>query len=150
MKILISTIVAAIVMFLIGGLFYGLLFSKYFAGAYANVMRPGTDYHLWAIFLANLIQAFVLSVIYARFFSAGNGTAVANGMTYGFWMGVLICAPYPLFMWAGMNVSWKPAVLDGVISFIIILIGCITISLVQKRSRGSETVTTTSSEAHVV
>jgi hypothetical protein len=125
MKLAISTIVTGIVLFLLGGLFYMLIFGDYFAEHYEAFMRPEDDFKLWAIAVGCLIQAYMLSLIYSRYF-VKRSTPLRDGLAFGFLAGFFLAAPYVFFMWASMNVTWRPIVVDAAImGFMIVVAGMI-------------------------
>lgn len=133
MKLLISTVIGFIVLFLLGWLFYGILMMDYFAEAYVKLARAPESYRWWSLVIANLSQAFLLSYIYSRFFNKG-GSPIMQGFTAGLWLGFLITIPYVFYMYATFRVYDGFSVLfDGLISGFMILTATIVIALVYGR-----------------
>lgn len=130
MKLIISTIVGFLVLFLLGWLFYGMLFMNYFAEGYENIARSPESMRMWAIIVANLMQALLISLIYSKFFNKG-GSPVGQGFTCGFWLGLLTTVPYIFYMYASMAIAnWQVVVVDGFIAGFMTVIASIAIAFV--------------------
>ena len=134
MKLIISTIVAAIVLFILGWVIYGIILMEYFNTHMGHLMRPETDMKIWAYAVANLLQALMLSIIYSRFFYEGV-SPVKEGLTFGFLIGLFSALPYVFYFWAGMKVTWQPVLLDGVLMGIMIVIAGLVIGLVYGKTK---------------
>lgn len=130
MKLIISTIVGFLVLFLLGWLFYGILFMNYFGEAYENIARPMESFRMWAIIVANLLQALLISLIYSKFFNKG-GSPFGQGINCGIWLGLYSSVPYIFYMYAGMQVNnWQALVVDGIIIGFMTVLATIAIALV--------------------
>lgn len=130
MKLIISTIVGFLVLFLLGWLFYGILFAKYFGVAYGEIARPMESFRMWAIIVANLLQALLISLIYSKFFNKG-GSPAGQGFTCGIWLGFYSSIPYIFYMYASMQISnWQAIIVDAVIIGFMTLLATIGIALV--------------------
>jgi hypothetical protein len=114
MKLIISTILTAIVTFLLGWLFYGMLFLDYFNEHMGQFMRPEHDFKMWAIIVGSILKAFMMSIIYAKYFMKGVSPA-KEGLKFGLMIGLLLAMPYIFFYWGGMKVAWQPVLIDGLI-----------------------------------
>jgi hypothetical protein len=136
MKFIISTIVGAIILFLLGWLFYGVIFMKFFQTHYASIMRTPEDYKMWAIMLANLLQALFLAWIYPKGYKGGS--AAGEGFKFGFYLGLLLSVPYVFYSWAQFPITYLTALIDGIIMFIMILIVGIVIGLIYGKGAGKE------------
>lgn len=128
MKLVISTIVAGIVLFLLGWLFYGLLFMNYLSEYYAHLQRGAGDMKMWAIAVSCLLQGFFLSYFYPKF--QKGGSPFGEGFKFGFWFGLFVSLPYMFSVWANMTVSYKAVIVDAVIMFVMELITCIVIAFI--------------------
>jgi hypothetical protein len=130
MKLIISTVVGFVVLFLLGWLFYGMLFMNYFAEGYSNIARSPESMRMWAIIVANLVQALLISLIYSKFFNKG-GSPVGQGMTCGIWLGLFSTVPYIFYMYASMAIAnWQVLVVDGLVGGFMIVITSIAIAFV--------------------
>lgn len=130
MKLIISTIVGFLVLFLLGWLFYGMLFMNYFADGYSNIARSPESMRMWAIVVANLLQALLISLIYSKFFNKG-GSAIGQGLTCGIWLGLFSTVPFIFYMYASMAISnWQVVVVDGIIAGFCTVIATVAIALV--------------------
>lgn len=130
MKLIISTIVGFLVLFLLGWLFYGMLFMNYFAEGYSNIARSAESMRMWAIIVANLIQSLLISLIYSRYFNKG-GSPIGQGISCGIWLGLFSTAPYIFYMYASMAISnWQVVVVDGMVGGFMIIVASLAIALV--------------------
>jgi hypothetical protein len=130
MKLIISTIVGFVVLFLLGWLFYGMLFINYFAIEYENIVRPMESFRMWALVVANILHALLISIIYSKYFNKG-GSPVGQGIACGFWLGLYSSAPFVFYMYANMQVNnWQAIVLDGMIIGFMTIIASIAIAFV--------------------
>ena len=127
MKLIISTIVGAIIFFLLGWFFYGVIFADYFVSM-KQLMRPEADVKYWAMIIANILQALILSFLYMKTYKGES--PLKEGFLFGFATGLLMSLPYIFYMWASFRVTYKEVVPDGIIMFIMILIVGIAIGLI--------------------
>ena len=127
MKLILATIVGGIVLFLLGGLFYGLIFKDFFAVQYAAISRPGEPL-MWAIALGCLGEAFFLSLMYPKGYQGGS--PVKEGFMFGIYAGMLMSVPWFFFGVAMMNTTKKAVGLDALIGVIMTIIACIVIAFV--------------------
>ena len=61
MKLVLSTIVGGIVLFILGWIFYVLIFGGFMMDNFGKIMRDPGDYKLWAVIVANFLEAFFLA-----------------------------------------------------------------------------------------
>ena len=87
---LLSGIVGAIVYFLLGWLFYGVLFTE----LYANEPEPC----MWMIFIGCLFMALLIALIYNRW---ANISTFSTGLKAGFVIGLLYNLSMNFFMYSG-------------------------------------------------
>ncbi len=144
MKIIISTIIGAILFFALGYLFYAVMFMDYFSEAYATVQREMESLRFWALIAANISQALLISIIYSKYFNKG-GSPLMQGFACGFWLGLYLSVPYVFYTYFGMRINnWQALVLDGVIAGFMVLIVSIVIALIQGKKKTESTAATAS------
>ena len=131
MKLILSTIIGGIVFFILGWIIYGVIFMNFMHENYANIMRPEADMKLWAIAVANLLQAFFLAWIYPKGYKGGS--PAKEGFMFGLFFGLLMGVPYVFYMWASYPVKWQAALVDGVVVGIMTLIVGLVIGLIYGR-----------------
>jgi hypothetical protein len=111
-KLFIGTIVAAIVYFLLGYLFYAKLFMDFFhknsAGPLTGVDRETMI--VWIIALGNIAHGLLLSYIFLK----ANVSSFASGLVTGGLIGLLMSAGIDLIMYGTTNLSNKNAVMADV------------------------------------
>jgi hypothetical protein len=128
MKLAISTIVSAIVLFILAFLFYWIMFSKGLMSSYYSIMRTSDSQLMWANMIAFLIQGFMLSIIYKYYYKGES--PFKEGLIYGLQIGLLLSVPVVLFMRANYTVRIKGAIADSAAMGFRILIACIVIGLI--------------------
>lgn len=128
MKLVLSTIVGGIVLFILGWIFYVLIFGGFMMDNFGKIMRTPDDYKLWAIIVANLLEAFFLSWIYPKGYKGGS--PAKEGFMYGIYIGLLMSVPYVFYIWAQYPVKWQAALLDGVLMLVMTIITGFVIGLV--------------------
>ena len=144
MKIIISTIVGAIIFFALGYLFYGIMFMDYFSEAYIKVQREMESLRFWALIAANLSEALLISIIYSKYFNKG-GSPVIQGFACGFWLGLFMSVPYVLYTYFGMRINnWQALILDGIIAGFMIVVATIVIALIQGKKKTDSQAATAS------
>jgi hypothetical protein len=127
MKLIIATVLAAIVIFLLGWLGYGIILTKFFVEM-GKMMRPPEDMKWWALILGHILQGFLLAYFYAKTYK--GEAPFMEGLKYGFAVGILVALPYVFFMWASYLVPYKEVLVDGVYMGIRYLVAGIVIGLV--------------------
>lgn len=128
MKVIISTIVGGLALFILGWVFYGLLFAEYFRVGYAKIARSPDDYKLWAMTVSCFAQAFFMSWIYP--YGYKGGSPVKEGLKFGLYAALLISVPYVFSFWGMLDVSYMPVIVDGIIWIVSTTIAGIVIGLV--------------------
>lgn len=123
MKLVLSTIIVGIVLFLLGWLIYGVLLMDFFKEYYGHMMRSGSDYKIWAYAVGCLGQAFFMYLIYSKGYSGGS--PFGEGFKFGIYISLFIAIPYVFFTWGGMTVKYTGVVVDGIISIVILFIASI-------------------------
>ena len=111
-KLFIGTIVAAIVYFGLGYLFYAKLFADFF---HQNTAGPlmGVDRDvmiIWIIALGNVAHGLLLSYVFIK----SNVSTLASGLVTGGVIGLLMSAGMDLIMYGTTNLSNKNAVMADV------------------------------------
>jgi len=102
-KSIIAAIAGAVLAFILGYLFYGLIFANFFAGhtgTVENYMRPMDDLNLFAILLGELAGATLLTIIFG---SWSNIRTFAAGAKAGAIFGLLLSLAYGLVMYGTTN-----------------------------------------------
>lgn len=128
MKLLLSTIIVAIVLFVLGWLFYAAIFAGFFREYYGFFQRSPDDMRMWAIIVADLLEAFFLAWIYPKGYKGGS--PFGEGFKFGLYIGLLMGVPYVFFSWAMMPVTYKALVVDGLITIVITTIAGIVTGLI--------------------
>ena len=136
MKLILSAIIGGIVLFILGWIFYGLIFMDFFKEGYGKIMRDPNDFKIWAIAVANLLQAFFLAWIYPKGYKGGS--PAKEGFMFGIDFGALIGAPYIFYMWASYPIKWQTALVDGIIVFVMTLITGLVIGLIYGKIGGKK------------
>jgi hypothetical protein len=136
MKLILSAIIGGIVLFVLGWIFYGVIFMNFINEGYSGIMRPPYDFKLWAVAVANLLQAFFLAWIYPKGYQGGS--PAKEGFMFGIDFGALTAAPYIFYMWASFPIKWQTALVDGIIVFILTLITGLVIGLIYGRIGGKK------------
>jgi hypothetical protein len=131
MKLILSTIIGGIVLFVLGWLFYGVIFMNFMNEGYGSIMRGPDDFKLWAIIVANLLEAFFLAWIYPKGYKGGS--PAKEGFMFGIDFGALIGFPYIFYMWASFPITWQTALVDGILAFVMTLITGLVIGLIYGR-----------------
>jgi uncharacterized membrane protein len=133
MKLIISTVVVGIVLFLLGWVVYGILLAEYLQPYYGFMQRPDYDMKIWAFALASLTQAFMLYLLYSKIYK--GGTPFAEGFRFGLWITIFTTVPYALFTWGGVKVSYKGVLPDAIAMGVMMMIACIVTAIIYgKRS----------------
>jgi hypothetical protein len=136
MKLIISTIVGAIIFFFLGWLLYGVIFAGLFNDSYGVVMRSQGDYKLWSMIVANILEAFFLAWLYPKYYKGGS--PAGEGFIFGIWMGFLLSLPMIFYVWASFQVKYVGALIDGIISFVLVVIVGLFIGLIYGKIAAKE------------
>ncbi len=131
MKLILSTIIVGIVLFLLGGLFFSLLFADYYKANFGFIMRSESDFKMWAFAVGSLARAFFMYIIYSKGYAGGS--PFMEGLKFGFWIGLFFAVPYVFFTWGGSPVHYQPVIIDGALNFVMILIAGIVTGIIQGR-----------------
>jgi hypothetical protein len=126
MKLLISTIVSAIVLYFLGWLNYAVIFAKYTNEM--MVMRSPEDMKMWAIIVGTILQALFLSWIYTKVYKGES--PFKEGFLYGFLLSILVYVPYIFFYWASYPIRYTLVIADGISMGIRVTIATIIIGLI--------------------
>jgi len=133
MKLVLSSIISAIVLFILAYLFYWSVFSAGYMSSYLHIMRPPEDQKITANILGFLSQGFLLSLIYKYYYKGVS--PIKEGITFGLLSGMLLSVPFVFFMWANYTVRYKAVIAEGTGMGIRILAACIVIALVYGRKK---------------
>lgn len=127
MKLLISTIVAFVLLFLLGWLFYGVIFMNHLSSMRA-IMRPESDMKMWAIINGQLLQAFLLSLVYFKYYKGEN--PAKEGFVFALLMTMLLTFPYVFFMWGTFLPTYRSVLADAAGMAIRLFIVCYIIAFI--------------------
>ena len=131
MKLILSTIVTGIVLFLLGWLFYGVLFTEIMKEYFGHISRPEADMKIWVYAVASFSQAFFLFLIYSKMYKGGS--PAFEGIRFGILIGLFWVIPYMCYTWGGMPVKYTGVIYDGAIGFVTTLIACILTAVIHGR-----------------
>src|SRR5689334_19553456 len=112
MRLILSTIIVGIVLFLLGGLFFSVLLADYFKSNFGAFMRSETDFKIWAFAAGSFARAFFMYIIYSKGYKGGS--PFMEGLRFGLLIGLFFAVPYVFFMWGGFPVKYQPVVVDGI------------------------------------
>ncbi len=128
MKLFLSTIIAAIVLFVLGWIFYAAIFAGFFSTHYSMIQRSPEDMRMWAIIVGCLLEAFFLAWIYPKGYKGGS--PFGEGFKFGLYIGLLFAVPHVFFSWGMMPITYKALIVDGLITIFNTIIAGIAIGLI--------------------
>jgi hypothetical protein len=113
-KFIVGGLVGAIVYFLLGYVFYGLLLKSFFD---SNGMAVNMDAMIWwAMIVSNLAAGF----LFAYILSKANVSTLAGGAAVGFTVGLLMSLSFDLAMYAiGHGMELKGIAADVAVSAVL-------------------------------
>jgi hypothetical protein len=134
-KLMVGFIAVFIGMVLTDFLIHGLILSgAYHSADMANLMRPDADAKVWI----HIVTAFIKSFFFVLIFSKGyRGTGMAEGVRYGFYMGMIFTMGMAYDTYAAFQIHYSLALhwfFLGVIQWI--LLGILA-SMVYGKSAGT-------------
>jgi hypothetical protein len=119
----IATVVGGVVFFLLGYVFYGLIFADFFAqnvGSATGLAKSPGDMNFIALFLGNLSGAALLTVIFGHW---GNIKSFAEGAKAGAIIGLLISLSWDLVMYGTTNaMNLAATLIDPIIGAVMMAI----------------------------
>ncbi len=119
-KTLIAAVIGGACSFLLGWLFYGIIFKDTLAGMAGSaqgVMKADSEMIFWALLLGNLLIAYLVTYVFSTW--AGI-TTFAAGAQAGAMMGLLFTLGFDMVTYAVTNMmTLSGALLDVVISVIM-------------------------------
>lgn len=126
-KLIISTIVAAIVLLLLSWLGYGVILKDYFTRL-RLFWRDEKSIIWWALIVGYIIQALVLSYLYMKTYK--GEAPFKEGLIYGIAISFLIALPYIFLMWSTYQITYRSVIADGIFMAIRFVIVGIIIGLI--------------------
>ncbi len=126
-KLIISTIVTAIVLFLISWLGYGVIFKDHFMRLRV-FMRDEKSIIWWALIVGYIIQSLVLAYLYMKTYKGES--PFKEGLIYGIALSFLIALPYIFVVWSTYEITYRSAIADGIFMGIRLVIAGIVIGLI--------------------
>lgn len=134
LKLVLAVVAAAVVYFLLGWLFYSLLFAEFFmnnAGSATGVYKGEEEMNLALIFVGNLAWAVLLTTIlgcWSKLKSAGD--AALKGLI----LGLLMAAGYDLMMYATSNLmNLTAAIVDIGVGGVMSGVAGLVVGLILKK-----------------
>jgi hypothetical protein len=136
MKLLISTVVAFVLFFLLGWLFYGVIFVNHLSSMKV-IMRPESDMKMWAIMVGHLLQGLFLSILYMKTYKGEN--PLKEGVIYASLITMLMTFPYVFYMWGAYLPKYKAVLADGAGMAVRIFVVCIVIAFIFGKKKIAKT-----------
>jgi len=109
-KTIIAAAVGSVVAFLLGWVIWGMLLMNFFQEntyQYEGLMLPETEMKLWAIFIANLANAFMFAYVFDRM----NVRNFAGGFQAGAIINFLISLSMAMMFYSMMNWYKSPTIM---------------------------------------
>jgi len=97
-----------------------MVFMDMFKEYFGQFMRPENDMKIWAYGVANLAQAFFMYIIYSKMYKGGS--PFLEGLKFGILISLFFGVPYVFMTWAGMQVSYKGVIFDGILAMVLLTI----------------------------
>lgn len=134
---LLATVVATIVMFILGYVLWGMLAESMMDGhVLTDIMKDPPDFLF--IVLGNLISAFALSNLYGKWARGYHGAV--SGAEFGAWIGVFVGLGSGLIWYATSTLmSLTGHLMDFILYLVFFVISGIVISLVYKATNKTAT-----------
>ena len=130
---LVAGIVVAVVVTVLESVFHG-YFMKGIYEATATIWRPYADMSKLTPYgwLATLFVSFILVYIYHRGYE-GKGSAVAEGLRFGFWIGLFTAVPMAVWTYIVMPVPFAIAFWWFAIAMIDMLVAGALVGAIYKK-----------------
>lgn len=130
MKLILSTILGGLVIFIGGWILFGIIYMNLYGGP---------EMVLWKVALSCLAQALFMAIIYP--YGYKGGSPAVEGLKFGLWIGFLMTVPRFFYEWAVPHGPAARVILIGALfGGILTLLAGLVIGLVYGKK--SETVTT--------
>ncbi|RKD92018.1 DUF1761 family protein [Mangrovibacterium diazotrophicum] len=116
-KLLLSGLAGGVVFFLLGWVFYGMLFGEFFAnnaGSATGVYKSDEEMNLLLLFLGNLASGYLLAFIFGCW---GTVKSALDGTSKGFIIGILIGLGFDFVMYSTSNLMNFTAVIVDIIIY---------------------------------
>ena len=137
---LLATAVAAVVMFLLGYLLWGIALDSIMkAHTITNVMKPDEEMNMGLIFLGNLSAALAMATLYGKWARGYHG--VAEGFTFGALIGMIIGLGMG-FVWLGTSnfMDTTGHIIEAITDIVYYGIAGMVISLVYKATTKKDAI----------
>ena len=131
MKLILSTILGGLVLFIGGWILYGII--------YTNMYPGGPDMTIWKVALACLAQALFMAIIYPHGYKGGS--PAVEGFKFGLWIGFLLSIPYFFFRWSTPGLAALPIFVDALFGGILTVLTGIVIGLVYGKGTAAPATT---------
>lgn len=123
MKLILSTVVVGIVLFILSWLFYSVLFAEYFNRFFGHLSRPVSEMKIWAFAVAYLAQAFFMYMIYAKGYKGGS--PMMEGIRFGIVIALFIYIPYMFMTWGYMQVMARGVAADAIVGMFLTMVAAV-------------------------
>ena len=128
MKLVTSTIISALVLFILSFLFNWVVFSNGYMGSYLHIMRPPEEPKIFANIVGFIFQGLILSYIYSYYHKGES--PFKEGLIFGLLTGLFVSLPYIFIIWANYTVRYKAVIANGIGMGFRVLIAGIVIGLI--------------------
>ena len=119
-KVLIGAGAVFVAMVIVGFLVHGVLLdSTYRDASMVHLWRPEEEMMMGVIFASNLIVSYFLSLVFSKGY---QGKGMAEGVRFGFFMGMIMATPMAYATYATMPITYSLALqwfIYGIIEYII-------------------------------
>jgi hypothetical protein len=131
---IIGGVVFGVVNWLLGGLFYGLLFNKWIM-MNASLWRPmDSPVMQWGMPLANIFSGLMIALVFAVIYRGIPGTGLKKGLIYGFLLWLIARFAGEFFMYTLMPYSFMLVVAGWLHGICGMLLGGILIAAIYGKS----------------
>src|ERR1051325_8495710 len=121
-KLIAAALAASVVMFVVDGLWWMVIFKDY----YASHMPTNGNQSIPLHYVGELFLAGLMAIIYPMGYKGGS--AMMEGVKFGFWIGLIYCLPGAIHRFADMGGS-RMLLLSFVVNGVVIgIVGGITVA----------------------
>ena len=117
---ILASLLGCIVLFLLGGLFYGTLLADFYAsnaGSASGTMRSDEQMVWWALVLGNLFQAYFMVYIFSKL---ANITTFMDGLKAGAVIGIITGLWLNMIMYGTSNImNLTASLVDPVVTAVM-------------------------------
>lgn len=125
-KFWLAVVISFVVSSVLGYVFYMVLMGDFFKEAFSGIMREKPID--WVYGPRGLIITFIFTLIYKKGFM--SGAPLTDGLSCGFWLGLLTTSSMALDMYASMPISGMTMIIGAIPEFIIYLVMGVVVAYV--------------------